>query len=130
VIDPAAFVGNKWTYSGDTSLAGESSHHAVAPGECPGIAVGGGDGDGNDDAFSLTPKTDGKYSFTLTTPVFKCLLYVVTDCKMIGSTCLDGAEGTGLGFTLALKAGTTYYIVVDGLHAVDNGPYELDVVSE
>jgi hypothetical protein len=82
-----------------------------------------------DMAFSLTPATTGFYKIGVVAE-FKPALYVVTDCSRIDTTCLGVADldcgmSCGQGLMFRLDAGTTYYIIVDGDSAGQDGVYTL-----
>ncbi len=51
--------------------------------------------------------------------------YVVTDCSQIGTTCLV-ADEFDPDFTVAMTAGQSYFIIVDGFQG-RTGPYTIDV---
>ncbi len=120
-----------FTGSGDTSTS--TGNYGFVNNECPGATYSRGGGS-RDDAWSFTPTTTGNYRIRLSS-AFDSVVYVVTDCSSIGTTCL-GAEDTGASSTadveeldVLLTAGVNYFIIVDGYPSTfdRNGPYTLDV---
>ena len=136
-VDPgsecaAAFPVDALPFSteGDTSDA--SNAYGYGAGECPGEAGGWGNGS-NDHVYAVVPDESAKYVITLTGDGFDTNLYVVTNCGDIAGTCLGADDKVGAGvaesLTLALEAGVTAYIVVDGWGNLSDasGAYALTV---
>jgi Abnormal spindle-like microcephaly-assoc'd, ASPM-SPD-2-Hydin len=75
-------------------------------------------GAGNDVVYSFTPAVTDTYTIGATPTVsFGLSLYIVTDCSNPAGTCVAGTNARGFDrgefLTLALTAGTRYFIVVD-----------------
>jgi hypothetical protein len=91
------------------------SDYGYSDGACPGEGTGWGAG-APDVAFSFTPTATGDYLITLD-GAFDSNLYVVTDCAAVDTSCVQ-AEENSIGApevtTVALAAGTTYFIIADG----------------
>ena len=93
-------------------------------------AVGGGK---LDVVYQLTPDVTGLYTLQLPGSVTApTVIYVVTDCSDTGGSCVGYsgdlasifADGT---WEVSLEAGTTYFIILDGLYDGDEGPYQFDI---
>ncbi|MFH2008455.1 MAG: hypothetical protein ABI333_17850 [bacterium] len=119
--------------TGDTSVGFTNDYSTGAAGSCAGIA--GTEGEASPDVvYSFTPGTSATYQITYV-PTFDGALYVATDCADIDNTCLAGSEAASQNppwdevVSVAMTAGTTYYIFVDGGLAGGgvSGPYTLDV---
>lgn len=121
-----------YTASYDTS--GLADDYSSTPGACPGPGYNNGVGSG-DQAFVFTPATSQDYTITVTpSPTWDVAFYIITDCGDIANTCVGAVDGPGNGgaetTTVALTAGTTYYIVVDGWGTVpplEEGPFTIDI---
>jgi hypothetical protein len=112
--------------SGDTSDA--TNDYERPQGACPSVTQRRGAGS-RDEAYSFTPTQAGTYRLRLTTQGFWApAAYVIGDCADVTGTCL-GSDTFDVEFSIALSAGATYYIVVDGAfnQADSSGPYTLDV---
>ena len=107
-------------------------------GECPG--PGAYHGITLPDAvYAFTPGKTGSYKLSLL-PIavgtnMPTALYVTTSCADIASQCSAYSgdlynEGKGGSMTTKLLAGTPYFIVVDGLHPGDVGPYTFKVEQD
>jgi hypothetical protein len=118
------------TVTGNTTSA--TGQYGVAAGSCPGVAGALG-GASNDITYSFTPTVSATYNFNLTGTGFDSALYVVTDCSSINTSCVGAVDLTCSGcvesLSVALTAGTTYFIVVDGSSNVANasGAYSLQI---
>ena len=103
------------TASGDTSAAGLSNAETA-------YSCGADTYDGNEQIFELTLATDQVVQFDLDDFGSRELdLFVLSACSPC--SCVGGG---GDSFALALTAGT-YYLVVDGFSASDDGPFDLTV---
>ena len=107
-------------------------------GECPG--PGAYHGITMPDAvYSFTPAKSGLYKISLL-PIavgtnMPTALYVTTSCADIANQCEAYSgdlynEGNGGTLKTNFMAGTAYFIVVDGLHPGDVGPYTLKVEQD
>ncbi len=114
-----------FTHSGTTETL--QNLYGAKDGDCPGISRDIGQGS-NDAAYEFTPEVAGRYTIT-TDGDFDHTIYIVTDCSLVGSTCVAGVDTTGPAETLTvdLRNGVTYFIVIDGWDAADNvsGTYTL-----
>ncbi len=95
---------------------------SVSQGSCQGTF--GGDG-APDQVFSFTPTTSGTYTFSTSQATFSHTIRVLSDCN---GNCLEGDFGgsfNGASLNVNLTAGTTYYIIVDGLGSFGNNDGQL-----
>ena len=103
-----------FTAEGDTSDA--SPDYGYDSGVCPPETGGWGKG-ANDEVYAFTAPSTGPYDVTLT-GAFDSNLYVIADCADPSGSCLAGDEDACTGcteeLTVALTAGQTVYVVVDG----------------
>ncbi|MFT7624909.1 MAG: hypothetical protein ACI9WU_004100, partial [Myxococcota bacterium] len=86
-----------------------------APDECPGT-FGSLGGASPEMVFVLTPAAPGTYNVLLD-PSFDSLLYAVTDCADMPTTCLEADDAIGSSdesLTLTLEANIPVFIIVDG----------------
>jgi len=87
---------------------------------------------GRDEVYAFTPTVTATYTVTMT-PTYDSVLYIVTDCESIATSCLVGADdSTSSGpetVTTTLEAGTTYFIIADA-YGSGNGTYTLNVVCD
>jgi|GEM_PF-1416032 len=115
--------------SGDTS-AGLSNANGWQQGTC------GGDPNNEsglataDEVWQFDVTTAGVYTMTLSPDGTDMSLYVFSDCNDPSASCIGGAESafSGNDETLALNLDVgTYFIVVDGYEAGDEGAYTLSI---
>jgi hypothetical protein len=122
------------SYVGDTtSLTDDLSPTRTAPG-CTGYIA-----DGPDAVYLLTAPAAGRYTLTLTplTSDDDVSLYVLASCPGAAfhtvNACVGGADQAGQGkpetLTVALAAGESVTVVVDGYAASSKGPYTLEVAE-
>jgi len=116
------------TVSGDTDTAHPNIGFSAFA--CPGedSALGGGS---NDHLYRFTPSSSGNHQITLDA-TFDSLLYVVTDCDQVNSSCLGASDTIGVEeLVLWLDAGQPYVIVVDGYSNFGNysGSYDLTIAD-
>ena len=129
----SAFAVGALPYSAVQTTAGAAADYAFGSGDCPGETGGYGAGSA-DQVYVFTPETAGTYQITLTAE-YDSALYVVTDCGAIGTSCAGADDELGAGkkesLNLALEAGTTYYVIVDGWHnsADKSGAYTLTIAE-
>jgi len=129
---PVMVTAVPYTASYDTS--GLADDYASIPGACPGPGYANGVGSG-DQVFEFTPATSTDYTITVTpSPAWDVAFYIITDCADVANTCVEAVDGPGNGgaetTTVALTAGTTYYIVVDGWGTVpplEEGPFTIEI---
>ncbi len=125
VVDTIPFLAEHTT-------ADFSSDYGYGADDCPGVSDAWGSGS-NDTVYALTAAVDGTYTVTLDAS-FDSNLYAVTDCSDIANTCLAADEifGTGETISLALTAGQTVFIIVDGWGNSSNqsGSYSLSVTLD
>jgi hypothetical protein len=89
-----------------------------------------GTGGGADVVYQFTPSSTDLFQIILSGLTFDAALYVVSDCDNISMTCLGAAESLDdESLSVGLKAGTTYFIIVDGIDEQESGTFQLDVVS-
>ena len=101
--------------SGSTAMAGDD----VAP-NC-------GPPGGPDRVFTFTPAHSGVYTFTTAGSTFDTVLYVLAGgCSGTTLACNDDALGVLSSVTLALSAGQTVAVVIDGFGA-SQGNFVLNV---
>ncbi len=110
--------------------------YGIDPGNCLGANadLGGGPGVGPADVvYAFTPPATSKYTFSLTQSAsFDNILYIVTDCDDIPSTCIAGRDLL-IGdqeITIELVAGVTYFAIVDGYDSTgttNTGTFALSV---
>ena len=81
--------------------------------------------------YQFTPTTGGVYSFSLCGSAYDTRLEVRHGGSCPGTVqdrCNDDSCGTASWIVMALSAGTTYFVIVDGyLYATDAGSYTLSV---
>lgn len=80
-----------------------------------------------DVAYVFTPTVSTTYRITLS-PVSgdrPCIVMIYTQCPVNSSVCYHYSEDLYVdeAFNVALDAGVTYYLIVDGLYPADVGPY-------
>lgn len=80
---------------------------------------------GNDVVYSFTPTANGTYSITLSNTVSGAGVYVYSSCANIGVNCVAGGTGNANLSSVAMTAGTTYYIVVSTSNVTLTTPYTL-----
>jgi len=111
----------RWTYTGDTT-------DGLSSGD---PACGNSDG-APDNTFAFTAPEAGSWVFT-TSPItpdfvtFDTILSVLSNCASVDSTLAcddDGGEGPASLTSIALAAGQTVYLTVDGFGS-GSGAYEL-----
>jgi len=131
--NPFVGAGLSYTATGDTT--GFDNNYGYSTGQCPGEGTWGNGAP--DHVHAFTPSVDGTYDIKLTGTAFDSNLYVVTDCADIANTCLgaddDICSNCTESLSLALTAGTTYYIVVDGFSnssITNDGVYSLEVTRQ
>lgn len=112
--------------AGDTDEA--LNHYGVGDGDCAGF-VGMGQGS-SEQVWRLTADEAGDYVVDLAGYGFDPVLYAVTDCADLQSTCIalsDTRHGEQL--VLTLDAAQTVFLMVDGTANYENvsGTYELRV---
>jgi hypothetical protein len=106
-----------YSLSSDTTLAGND--YRFVDDVCPGAATGSGYESG-DEVFAFTPEQSGVYTIWVK-GYFNPVVYIVTDCKDIDTSCQAGRD-RGMGpahpeeIAIEMAADTTYYIIVDGAH--------------
>ena len=115
--------------TGDTT--GATPDYGYSAGMCP-PETGGWGATAPDLVYELTPEYTNDYAITLTGTAFDSNLYVVSDCGDIDNNCLAGDEDACSNctedVTVALTAGETYYVIVDGYAgATNDGPYALTI---
>ncbi len=109
-----------YSHSGDTSYA--ANDYDPGNGGCTGYKAIGADV-----VYQYNPASNQNVDITLTAvDPFDASLYVLTDCENMAS-CIAGSDsGTPERILdLALAAGQSYFIVVDGYDADDMGSYNL-----
>ncbi|MEZ4459947.1 MAG: EGF domain-containing protein [bacterium] len=117
-----------FTGSGNTDTS--TNNYSFATNQCPGLTSGRGAG--SDDAWIFVPQTTATYRIRVQS-AFDAVLYVVSDCAAIGTSCL-AAEDSGFSSSadteemdVVLTAGTTYTIIVDAYSSTGDGAYTIDV---
>jgi hypothetical protein len=124
VIDSAGLPA---VISGDTQPF--ENNHSIGASDCPGVSYASGGGS-NDQVFVFTPFVNGNYLIELNAS-FDSVLYVVSDCQDIASTCLAASDESDIpeSITVTLSQGVAYYIIVDGWNNSVNeaGPFTLTV---
>ncbi len=117
-----------FTVSGDTSDPTLTDNYAYGDNACPGDDTGNGQGNA-DQVYSFVPPTTGSYVLNTTSAsLFSERIYVVTDCAAIDSTCQAATFVPPMQVTLT--AGVTYFIIIDGGFAGDEGAFTLDVYED
>lgn len=114
---------------GDTQEA--LNHYGVGASDCAGY-VGMGQGS-PEEVYHLTAPEDGGYRVELASYGFDAVLYVLTDCEAIQTSCYGMSDTrTEEVVWLALSAGESVFLVVDGTSnsAPVSGGYELRVIQE
>ena len=123
-VDALPFVaeGDTGAATGDLSFG-----YDTCPGEMS--AMGGGS---HDHVYLFTPVADGVYTIELASS-FDSVVYVVTDCAAVDTSCAGAADNAVAGGTetleIALVGGTPYFVIVDGYSETSNytGPYTLTI---
>ena len=124
------------TESGVALVGGTNSainHYAVGAGSACGQTLGGISGQASgDQVYAVTAVLDGTLDVTLIGQEFESVLYVMTDCSAPSKSCVAADDLPGLDVPESVGvetvAGTTYYIVVDGVGgAPQTGGYVLVV---
>jgi hypothetical protein len=116
-----------YTYTGSTTLRVDD--YSVGFNQCTGTN-GGGVG-APDEGVSFTPPGDGRYTFAVTGNISR-RIYLVTDCSSIGTSCRQGDRAFGSGnatISTMLTAGTTYFLIVDGLASFSDGQFTINVTQ-
>ncbi|MFH1531665.1 MAG: hypothetical protein ABIK09_13145 [Pseudomonadota bacterium] len=118
-----------FSVTGDTT--GYASNYQYSAGSCP-PETGGWGQNAPDQVYALLPTYTQDYHITLTGANFDSNLYVVSDCGDVNANCIAGDEDICSNctedVTVALTAGATYYIIVDGFSGASNvGAYTLTV---
>ena len=87
-----------------------------------------------DDPYLFQPTLSGTYTFTLDADSgYDPVLYVVGECTDILNSCLGAVDDSASGGTetleVALNAGESYYVIVDGwdISTPENGSYTLSL---
>lgn len=111
-------------FTGANNTTGFNHDYRFQGGQCPGVNGGRGNNTA-DQVWAFTPTTSGNYRVTVDAQNWLGVAYVVTDCGQIGTTCL-GADDGDPNLSVAMTAGTTYYVVIDGAFG-QTGAYTLDV---
>ena len=126
-IDPSTLP---VSIQGNTVTA--KDNYQVELGECPdqpGWSLGQ---DSSDVVFHFQPSSTGAYTFDLGSPTdtaFDSSLYILGDCSEVAASCVGADEIVGLGgekLSVALTAGTPYFVVVDG-YSESQGAFTLHV---
>ncbi len=119
-----------YVHAGDTTDATNDYH--LEAGWCPELQSYGSGAGSNDHVHSFTPTETAHYRLELESS-FDAVMYLVTDCEDLESSCVAGIDqvysaGTEVA-DLELEGGTTYFIVVDGWGNTTNmsGTYELTI---
>jgi hypothetical protein len=112
--------------SGDTSNPDLNNVYTPETDDCEGMSTIGEDA--REEVFAFTPNTTGYYTIT-TSDEFNNILYVVTNCTNLASSCVGGVnDGMGETLSVMLVAGTTYYTIVDGAESpYKEGAYSLTI---
>jgi hypothetical protein len=101
-------------YDGDTSTGTNT-----ADGSCEGTGS-------DENIFKYTAPSDGTLRLTLYSGTDQGL-YIRTDCNFGELACADSAApGDPETLDVAVTAGTSYFIFVDGYQATEEGPYQLE----
>ena len=114
---------------GDTE--GALNHYGVGDSDCAGY-VGMGQGS-PEEVYRLTAPEDGGYRIELASYGFDAVLYVLTDCDAIATSCYGMSDTRDdEEMWLALSAGESVFIVVDGTANSEplSGGYELRIHQE
>jgi hypothetical protein len=129
--DPKIVGSLPYSDSDDTGLY---SDNYQTGGGCP--TDGGAFGVGtNETVYSFTPSSTGNYGVTITKSASSgpSLLYVTTNCGDVTNTCLadsgDVWSTSSATFGVPMTAGTTYYLMVDGWFANEDGAYTLQIAA-
>jgi hypothetical protein len=126
VINPDALP-----YSDVGSTVSAEDNYFFSAGSCPGGSTYNDSGlGGRDVVYTLTSKKLEKFQISLTDSDFNAILYLVTECSDIYNTCIAAQDLLyGGEIEKALKADTTYYIIVDGSDETQWGEFTLNVKS-
>ncbi|MFT7623185.1 MAG: hypothetical protein ACI9WU_002363, partial [Myxococcota bacterium] len=82
-----------------------------------------------DAAYEFTPTETGIYTISKVGSGGPALIYVTSDCSDIATSCVgtSGDVFSGGDLIVSLESGTTYFIIVDGWFASDDGAYTLTI---
>lgn len=101
-----------------------------------GCGTGGDIGKGAGDVvFTFTPEISGFHVIGLSPATLSdphpSVVYIATDCEDVANSCVAVSSDLSLGGIMSayMEAGTTYYVVVDGLLKQDVGPFTLLVIE-
>lgn len=121
----APFVVTALPLTSGNNTTGFVHDYRFQGGQCPGVNGGRG-GNTPDQVWAFTPTVSGWYQVDVNGQQnFPAIAYVVTDCSAIGSSCV-GASDFGQQLSIAMTAGTTYYIMVDSVQNL-TGNYTIDI---
>jgi hypothetical protein len=114
-----------FTHASNTTDA--NNDYQFSSGACPGLSSSAGSG--KDIVYALTAASTGPIRVQVT-GTWDRVLYVVTDCANVNTSCLIGNDAPSSGtemVTFNATAGTTYYIIVDGYGSSSAGAYEITI---
>lgn len=82
---------------------------------------------GYDAVYAFTPEVDDVVQISLDAP-YDSSLYVVTDCSMIGTTCLAGSDAGGVeGVSFIASDNVPHYVIADAYTSAPSGVFELEI---
>jgi len=126
-----------YAHSGDTTAMANDYDGGTT---CADDSWGDNGSGGVDSVYTFTAPSTGEYTISLTCTQADSfggvgcgptLMYLASDCADIESTCVGDSNdmyGTSGGTIAAtLDAGTSYYLIVDGLYSFDSGSYDLTI---
>jgi hypothetical protein len=105
-------------FSIDADLTSATNDYTLAYGSCTGYSA-----NGLDIVYSLDMNVGDVFNVTMTAG-FDDSIYLITDCADDLGSCVAGDDQypDGSSFTFTADAAGTYYLIVDGYTATNNGP--------
>jgi len=118
--------------AGAGNLKFQGSVYDYAATDCGGDTAGFTT-DMQDEVWSFTPASDGVYTVTVNSTGFDAQVIVTSDCEDFAGACVGAADTAGAGGTetlpVSLRAGETYFIIVDNGTGSGNTTYTVTVTD-
>jgi plastocyanin len=127
-FNPIVIAENPFSQAGTTALGYDD--HMLTAGACGEDSPELGK-DAADAVYTFVPEVSATYSVNLTAN-YEASLYILTDCGGAAESCLGYEDTPGpKTVALAMEAGTTYFLIVDGLgpDGINSGGYVLQIAA-
>jgi hypothetical protein len=110
----SAFNVNALPFYASNDTTGAQADYSFSSGACPG-KQGGWGLKGSDEVYAFTPVDTGIYHIDVTAQ-YDAMVYVVTDCMDIDSSCVVASDNPGTSsesIVMQLDKDTQYFIIID-----------------